>query len=671
MKHAVLLLLMLSWPAAAGAQLRSEVYAGGLSRPLELVQDPLQPSVQYVVEQFGRIRVVVNGVVQAQDFLDLTGQVSTTGEQGLLGLAFAPDYAASGRVFVNFTNLSGHTVVARFRRSGSDPLRVDPGSRFDLRWGGGQPFIVQPFANHNGGHLEFGPDGYLYIGMGDGGGGGDPQNNAQDPDTWLGKMLRIDVSVPDGDPEGYDIPPGNPFAFGAALPEIWAFGYRNPWKFTFDRADAGGPGTGALVSGDVGQQAFEEINYEPAGAGGRNYGWRLREGLAPYLPDTPPAFLPLTDPILAYGHDDGRSVTGGYVYRGAALGGGYFGRYFYADFIAGRVWSVALSIDGAGEAAASAPVEHTAELGGSAALGNISAFGVDASGELYLVSFNGSVRRILFDGAAPPPAPGSQFRLSISPPSGGSIFGPGIQCGAAGGSCAIDLPAGIVIGLDVQPSAGFTFAGWTGDAACLDGVVTMTSARTCSATFSSTGGGPTPPPPAPPPPSGTRRLTVVPPSGGTIVGPAISCGTGGSACVVDFPAGIVIGLEAIPDAGSALAGWSSECPAGLVTLTEDRTCAPTFTGGGSPPPPSPPPGGFTRLTIVPASGGTVYGAGIVCGDEGDACVIDLPTGLAIGLEVVPSPGFAFTGWSGAGCGAVVALDEPRTCTASFAPGGSF
>jgi glucose/arabinose dehydrogenase len=760
MKYVVVLVVVLLSPAAAAAQLRSELYVSGLSLPLELVQDPVQPGVQYVVEQGGRIRVLVDGVLQAQDFLDLSGAISDGGERGLLGMAFAPDYAASRRFYVNFTNPDGHTVVARFERSPTDALRADPASRFDLRWGGGSPFIAQPFTNHNGGHLEFGPDDYLYIALGDGGSSGDPQNNAQNPNTLLGKILRIDVlGIDANDPIGYRIPADNPFAGGAALPEIWSFGYRNPWKFTFDRAGAGGGGTGALISGDVGQGAFEEVNYEPAGAGGRNYGWRLFEGFAPFSPGTPPAFLPLTEPILAYGRSDGQAVTGGYVYRGASLGAGFFGRYFYADFVSGRVWSVSLTIDGAGEATASAPVEHTAELGGSSLLGNISAFGVDASGELYLLSFNGTIRRILLGGSAPPPA-GGLFRLTITPPTGGSIFAPGIQCGVAGGSCVVDLPAGIPIGLEALAATGFLFAAWTGDADCLDGFVIMTSAIGCSATF--TPGGPLPPPPPPPPPSGTRRLTVVQPTGGTILGPGIVCGTGGSSCVIDFPAGltigleavpdagasfsgwssdcadglvvltadrtcspsfsgaggggpqppppppppsgtrrltvvrpsggrivgpaincgtaatdcvvdlpagIVIGLEAVPDPGSSFVGWSSECPAGLVMLDDDRTCAPTFAGGGSPPPP-PPPGELVRLTIVATSGGTVFGAGIVCGDEGSTCTVDVPAGLPIGLEAVPTSGFEFLGWSGGGCGPLVIVDTPRTCTATFSPAES-
>ena len=183
-----------------------------------------------------------------QDFLDLTADVLSGGEQGLLGLAFAPDYATSRRVYVNFTNPSGHTVVARFLRDAGDPLRADPATRFDLVWPGGLSYIEQPFANHNGGNLVFGPDGFLYIGLGDGGAGGDPGHRAQNPLTLLGKMLRIDVSVDAGHPTGYSIPPGNPFVGRAGvLPEIWAFGLRNPWRYSFD--DPAHGGTGALIIG--------------------------------------------------------------------------------------------------------------------------------------------------------------------------------------------------------------------------------------------------------------------------------------------------------------------------------------------------------------------------------------------------------------------------------------
>ena len=388
--------------AQALPALRTRVYATGFSAPVAFVQDPTHTDVQYVVEQAGRIRAVRAGSVLSADFLNIVPSVGSGGERGLLGMAFAPDYAASGRFFVNFTNTAGHTVVARFRRSAADPQQADPASRFDLRWGAAQqPFIAQPFSNHNGGHLAFGPDGYLYIGMGDGGSGSDPDHRAQTPGTLLGKMLRIDVNVGDAHPNGYVVPPDNPFASGAGgtLPEIWSFGFRNPWRYSFDSA------TGAMLLGDVGQGAWEEVNYEPRGRGGRNYGWRNREGAHPHVGTLPPAFLPLTDPIHEYDRTIGASITGGYVYRGRGLGSAYVGRYFFGDFVRARVFSIGLTVDPfSGEAAASPRTDHTADLGGSAALGGVAAFGVDADQELYIVGYSGTILKIVGPGT-PPSAP--------------------------------------------------------------------------------------------------------------------------------------------------------------------------------------------------------------------------------------------------------------------------
>src|SRR5213594_2723549 len=304
-----------------GAQLRLRTQATGFSSPLAIVQDPADRNVQFVVQQDGRIRVVQLGTVLPADFLDVSASIVSGGEQGLLGLAFPPDAAASGRFFVNFTNRSGDTVVARFRRS-SVPVVGDPNSRFDLRWGSatGPAFIAQPFANHNGGDLVFGPDGYLYIGLGDGGAGDDPDHRAQNPLEFLGKMLRIDVSVPDAHPTGYQVPADNPFVRGvpvAARPEIWAFGLRNPWRYSFDDPSRGG--TGAMVIGDVGQNRWEEVDYEPPNRGGRNYGWRNREGTHDNVTSLAPAYLPLVEPIHEYDHAVGQSITGGYVYRGSRL----------------------------------------------------------------------------------------------------------------------------------------------------------------------------------------------------------------------------------------------------------------------------------------------------------------------------------------------------------------
>lgn len=382
-------------------RISARVFASGFSSPLAFVQDPLDRTVQFVVEQGGRVRAVRSGGVQANDVLDLRNVISSGGERGLLGLACGVD----GRLFVNFTDRSGNTVVARFRRT-SNPLVADAASRFDLRWGGanGPAWIAQPFSNHNGGHLAFGPDGYLYVGLGDGGSGDDPAHRAQDPSELLGKMLRLDVGVADAHPAGYEIPRDNPFVAGGPVPargEIWAFGLRNPWRYSFDDPRHGG--TGALLIGDVGQNAWEEIDYEPPGRGGRNYGWRNREGAHDHVVSRPPAYLPLVDPIHEYGRATGQSVTGGYVYRGRALGTAYQGRYFFADFVRGRVWSLALTIDAGGEARASDLMEHTAELGG-ADLGTISSFGVDADGELYIVSLS---RGVVFSITGPlaPPAP--------------------------------------------------------------------------------------------------------------------------------------------------------------------------------------------------------------------------------------------------------------------------
>lgn len=395
------------------AQLRTRVQASGFASPVAVVQDPTDRTIRFVVQQNGHVRVMRGATTLAVDFLDVSAAIVAGGEQGLLGLAFPPDAAASGRVFVNFTNRSGNTVVARFRRS-SDPVVADAASRFDLRWVGpsGSAFIAQPFANHNGGNLVFGPDGYLYIGLGDGGSGDDPAHRAQNPQELLGKMLRIDVGVPDANASGYQVPPDNPFVAGGpvqARPEIWSMGLRNPWRYSFDDPARGG--TGALVIGDVGQNRFEEVDYEPSGRGGRNYGWRNREGAHDNVTNLPPAFLPLTDPIHEYNRTAGQSITGGYVYRGTALPSSYRGRYFFADFIQGRVWSIALTINGTTrEATASDMVEHTAELGGFAQLGNISAFGVDADGELYIVSYSlGRILKVI----GPPVAPAAPTGLRI------------------------------------------------------------------------------------------------------------------------------------------------------------------------------------------------------------------------------------------------------------------
>jgi glucose/arabinose dehydrogenase len=399
---ATVILCGLVLPLVAQTPLRLRVVASGFTHPLDVVQDPGDRSVQYVVEQGGVIRVLRDGVVLDTDFLDLRSSVVAGGEQGLLGLVFPAD-PSNPRFFVDFTDRAGNTVVARFRRSANNRLVADPASRFDMKWSTGLAFIRQPFANHNGGHLALGPDGFLYIGMGDGGSSNDPDARAQNPAELLGKVLRVDVNVEDSDPAGFRIPADNPFASGVR-PEVWDFGVRNPWRFTFDDPSRGG--TGGLVIADVGQDRFEEIDYEPRGRGGRNYGWRNREGAHDNLTSSPPAFGPLIDPIFEYDHSVGQSITGGFVYRGTALGSTYEGRYFFADFIQGRVWSIALTIDAAtGAARASGLLEHTAELGGTSQIGNVSSFGIDADGELFLVSYSRGVVFKIAGPLTPPPMP--------------------------------------------------------------------------------------------------------------------------------------------------------------------------------------------------------------------------------------------------------------------------
>jgi glucose/arabinose dehydrogenase len=378
--------------------LTTAVHATGLSTSIALVQDPADPDVQYVALHGGRIRVIESGVLQATDFLDLSPQIANIGEAGLLGLAFPPDYGTSRRFYVKFSNLAGDMVVARFQRSLTNPLAADPSTQLNLRWGGpgGLRSIPPPSASqsHKGGNIHFGSDGYLYISLGDGA----AYTSAQNPGSLWGKMLRIDVGVPDSNADGYVVPADNPFVSAPpTLPEIWSFGFRNPWQFSFDD---GPGGTGALIIADVGEISWEEINVEPSGHGGRNYGWVHREGLHPTpgvsVPPTPGAPTTFTDPAYEYDHSIGHSVTGGYLYRGTALGAAFNGRYFFADFQDRRLWSAAVSVGPGGEFIVSSVIEHTAQLGGPAGVGFVAAFGRDADGELYLVDYiNGTIRRLV------------------------------------------------------------------------------------------------------------------------------------------------------------------------------------------------------------------------------------------------------------------------------------
>ncbi|MCS6827273.1 MAG: PQQ-dependent sugar dehydrogenase [Caldilinea sp.] len=364
--------------------------ASGFSEPVYVTHAGDGSGRLFVVEKAGLIKILQNGQTLSQPFLDIRDRVGNDGEAGLLSVAFPPDFAQSGYFFVYYNhkdknlvppdprdagNNNGYdTVVARFRVTG-DPNRADPNSeeRILLR--------NQPYANHNGGLILFGPDGRLYIGLGDGGSAHDPLNAGQDLNTWLGKLLRIEV----GAAGTYTVPSDNPFVGRTdAKPEIWDWGLRNPWRFSFDRL------TGDLFIGDVGQGAREEISLHPAGqAGGLNFGWDCREGDITHA-TTAPCDGPFVEPIVAYPRSDGQSVTGGYVYRGVDFPR-LHGRYFFADFVQGRIWSIQRT--GGGWSAKTLGLD-TEEL--------LSSFGEDERGELYIVAFGGTIYRLV-DAAAPGP----------------------------------------------------------------------------------------------------------------------------------------------------------------------------------------------------------------------------------------------------------------------------
>ena len=346
-------------------EINLEVVATGLNSPLHLTS-PAGDSRLFVVEQDGRIRIIENGQVLGTPFLDINAIIASGGERGLLSLAFHPNYGSNGYFYVNYTDQSGDTRVERYTVSGNPNVADAQSAKLILT-------VAQPFGNHNGGLVTFGPDGMLYIGMGDGGSAGDPGDAGQDTNTLLGALLRIDVDG--GDP--YAIPPDNPFVGqGGARGEIWAYGLRNPWRFSFD-----GPG-GTLYIADVGQNAWEEVNAVSATEAGVNYGWRLMEGAHCFNPSVNCDQTGLELPVLEYDHSQGCSVTGGYVYRGSALPL-LRGHYFYGDYCAGFVRSFRLEN---GEATD----EATWDVG---SIGQILSFGVDASNELYVLTSQGTVFR--------------------------------------------------------------------------------------------------------------------------------------------------------------------------------------------------------------------------------------------------------------------------------------
>jgi glucose/arabinose dehydrogenase len=382
---ALLVLAAAAPGSAADPILELDLLVGGLTDPVIITNAGDGSGRLFIGEQDGLVWIWDGSQLVTTPFLDVTAQSIAGGEQGLLGLAFDPEFASNGLLYVHYSapddtgdpEIDHFTTISRFAVDGLNPNLVDPTSETVLLR------YPQPYGNHNGGSIEFGPDNLLYIGLGDGGSGGDPGNRAQNVNQLLGKILRIDPQGDDfpGDPDrNYTIPPGNPFVGLPGEDEIWAFGVRNPWRFSFDRS------TGDLFIGDVGQNAWEEIDLEPApSSGGVNYGWRCYEGNHPYNTSgcgTPDQYV---FPILEYPHSQGCSVTGGYRYRGSAFPN-LQGYYLYADYCNGTVWGATTS----GSTWSSTPL--------LASFLSVSSFGEDEAGELYIadhVSSGGAVYRVI------------------------------------------------------------------------------------------------------------------------------------------------------------------------------------------------------------------------------------------------------------------------------------
>ena len=324
-------------PGTGAIAIHAAVVARGLDQPMLYLPNPTDATQAYVLERPGKVRLLVNDVLQSSSVLDITGTVVTPGECGLLGMAFDPGFASNRYVYLHYdTGSPIITQIVRYTMNSAGTQLSNPYPIFSFQ----QPSTT----NHKGGAINFGGDGFLYIMTGDGGGGNDPNNYAQTPNSYLGKILRIDPSTDafPGDPnQNYSIPVDNPFLGTAGVnPEIWDFGMRNPFRWTVD------PVTGGLLIADVGQDAYEEVDYEPIRQGHRNYGWNMREGLHASGNSGPAYFLPLIDPFFEYNHGYGECVIGGFIYRGSALNASLKGRYFFADYVVGKVVSIPFSLNG-------------------------------------------------------------------------------------------------------------------------------------------------------------------------------------------------------------------------------------------------------------------------------------------------------------------------------------
>ncbi len=361
--------------------------ATGLSAPLYLTALTDGSGRVLVVQKGGLVRIVTpaTGAINPVPFLDVSGTISTDGERGLLGLALAPNYATSGTAYAYVTNPTGTIEVRKFQAAAGTRDRLDPATSDVII------SIPHPgFSNHNGGWLDFGPDGNLYLGVGDGGGSGDPGGNAQNSNVLLGKMLRIDPTrdIYPADPlRDYAIPATNPYASTGGAPEIWMIGMRNPFRAGFDRT------TGNLYIGDVGQDSIEEIDLVPFGANGLNFGWNRREGTEPYLGGA--ISTGFTNPVAEYGHGagplQGNSTTGGYVYRGPVEA--LTGQYIFADFVSGNIWSVPVAqlVQGRTIAASAFTLRTTSFRPVAGTIDSVSSFGLDQSGNLYIVDYDGEL----------------------------------------------------------------------------------------------------------------------------------------------------------------------------------------------------------------------------------------------------------------------------------------
>jgi glucose/arabinose dehydrogenase len=602
--------------AAGQVTLGFEQVAVGLASPVGIAHAGDGSGRLFIVQQTGQILILEGGAIRPTPFLNIASLVSCCGERGLLGLAFHPNFKQNKLFYVNYTNVAGDTIVARYQVSG-DPNVADPASAQQVLT------VPQPFANHNGGQLAFGPDRFLYIGMGDGGSGGDPGNRAQNLGDLLGKMLRLDVDggVP------YAIPASNPFRNRPDVrPEIWAFGLRNPWRFSFDRL------TGDLFIADVGQNSREEVNFQSASSpGGENYGWRLMEGTQCFNPSSGCNDGTLTLPILEYTHALGCSITGGFRSRGTRFPQ-LAGRYFYGDLCTGRIFGA--TFDGS-QWSAVEMLDTTF---------TITTFGEDEAGELYLAHYgqgnNGTIQRLV--------ELNQSFLLSVNRGGQGTgtvVSSPaGIQCGSA---CSGPYGGGVTVTLTATPSAGSLFVGWSGGGCSGTGscVVTVTSATAVTATFDrqiftlSTG-------------------IVGSGSGGVASTPAgIMCP---STCAAGYPSGTAVALTASPAAGSSFTGWSGGGCTGTgqcnVTLSGNTAVTAIFSA-------------VVGLSVSVAGPGTVTSrpAGIACPST---CTSTFAVGSTVTLTAVAGAAATFSGWSGACAGTTglcsLAMTSSKSVGAAFA-----